>query len=147
MPCNFVLSCIGINPFVCMCILFYELVVIMCLCCKLAVKLVYDEIHNYWIPGGYEFQWWHHIKIYDVFAWHWGLCFLFGVTQVIQLIISDGTAGEENMFTTDQKLLYCTQYNSLFVTDGENTDQKVYYICRSARTCFTFVLVLSQALS
>ena len=67
--------------------------------------------------------------------------------HAIQLIISDATAGEENMFTTDQKLLYCTQYNSLSVTDGENTDQKVYYICRSARTCFTFVLVRSQALS
>ena len=42
----------------------------------------------------------------------------------IQLIISDGTAGEENMFTTDQKLLYC--------------------MCESARTYFTFVLVHSQ---
>lgn len=44
--------------------------------------------------------------------------------HAIQLIISDGTAGEENMFTTDQKLLYC--------------------MCESARTYFTFVLVHSQ---
>ena len=54
MPCNFVLSCI--DTFLHVCIPFCGLVVIMCLCYKLAVNLVYDEIHNYWIPGGYEFQ-------------------------------------------------------------------------------------------
>ena len=36
-------------------------------------------------------------------------------------LIPDGTAGEENMFTTDQKLLYC--------------------MCGSARTYFTFLFV------
>ena len=57
----------------------------------------------------------------DVFAWHWGLCFRLGVTQVMHY--SDATAGE-NMFA--EKLLYCTQCNSLSVIDEENTDQKVY---------------------
>ena len=49
---------------------------------------------------------------------------VWGHTGYAIQLIPDATAREENMFTTDHKLLYC--------------------MCRSARTYFTFVLVRSQ---